>query len=60
MLKKPLPYNNVQKFKQRNPELFKTIKCSFKEIENDYFIEIPDTELAYIVEIFDTHYSLNQ
>lgn len=55
-----LPYNSIEEFKQTYEELFRLVKRECEEIQNNFFITIPDTELAYLVEIFDTHFSVNK
>jgi transcriptional regulator with AAA-type ATPase domain/transcriptional regulatory protein LevR len=51
-------YNDLKVIKKKNPKLFKTIKNNFQIVEETFAISIPDTEIAYIVEIFDLHFEL--
>lgn len=46
-----LPYNEVAAAKDAKRELFQTAKRSVKEMETFFRLEVPDTELAYLVEI---------
>ncbi|MDF7639757.1 sigma 54-interacting transcriptional regulator [Lactobacillus sp. ESL0791] len=59
IIKDPLPYKHIKELKAADAKLFSDIRQAFKLVENTYFISIPDAELAYVVEIFDTHFSLN-
>lgn len=54
-----LPYKNLAELIKEQNILFNLIKKQFKAVEEQYFIQIPDTELAYIVEIFNTHFSID-
>jgi len=54
-----LPYKNLKNQKKVYNNLFKIIKYHFKTIEEIFGINIPDTELAYIVEMFNTHFNTN-
>ncbi|MBO0458450.1 sigma 54-interacting transcriptional regulator [Enterococcus hulanensis] len=55
MMGDALPYNAIETLKQTHNELFTIIKKEFYTIEESFFITLPDTELAYVLEIFDTH-----
>ncbi|MDU5107304.1 sigma 54-interacting transcriptional regulator [Clostridium sp.] len=50
-----LEYKNFRKVKNDKIELFKIVKEGFQLIENTFGITIPDSELTYIVELFDIH-----
>lgn len=52
----PLPYNNSSKVIKENYEQFSIIKDEFLILSDQLCITVPDTELLYILEIFDTHY----
>lgn len=52
----PLPYNNFLHVKEVKASLFEMIKAKFNVVEEAFGIEIPDTELAYIVEMIDAHF----
>jgi transcriptional regulator with AAA-type ATPase domain/transcriptional regulatory protein LevR len=52
----PLPYNNFLHIKELKESLFKIIKAKFTVVEEVFGIDIPDTELAYIVEMMDAHF----
>ncbi|GFN36753.1 sigma 54-interacting transcriptional regulator [Tepidimicrobium xylanilyticum] len=48
-----LTYNNIQRLIQAKPQLYKVIKNNLQEIEEKFGIEIPDTEIGYIMDFFD-------
>lgn len=48
-------YNGVEERIKSNLNLFVQIREGIRNIEEFYSINIPDTELAYIMDIFDTH-----
>ena len=50
-----LEYKNFRKVKNNKMELFKIVKEGFQPIENSFGITIPDSELTYIVELFEIH-----
>lgn len=52
----PLPYNNFLHVKEVKASVFEMIKTKFNVVEEAFGIEIPDTELAYIVEMVDAHF----
>lgn len=54
----PLPYNNFSHIKEVKEPLFEIIKTKFNLIEEVFGIQIPNSELAYIVEMIDTHFAL--
>lgn len=54
----PLPYKNFLHIKETKESLFTMIKANFNLIEESFGISIPDTELAYIVEMIDTHFNI--
>lgn len=51
-----LPYKNIDKIIQSKVELYNKIKLSLIIIEENFGIEIPDTEIGYIIELVDTQY----
>ena len=55
----PLPYKNLKNQKKTCNKVFKVVKHHFETIEEIFGINIPDTELAYIVEMFNTHFGIN-
>lgn len=57
--KEPLPYNNFDLGKQKKIELFQIVKERFSLAEEVFGIAIPDTELAYIVEMILIHFNLD-
>lgn len=58
--KEPLPYKNIKSLTEKHKKLFDIIKRNFQILEETFAITIPDTEIAYIVEIFDTHYNMSR
>ncbi|WP_038667043.1 sigma-54-dependent transcriptional regulator [Pelosinus sp. UFO1] len=54
----PLPYNNFLQVQETKASLFRLIKSKFILIEEVFGINIPNTELAYIVEMIDTHINI--
>lgn len=56
--KEPLPYKNINYLVEKQNELFNIIRNNLQILEESFAITIPDTEIAYIVEIFDTHYNI--
>lgn len=54
----PLPYNNFAHIKEVKEPLFAIIKTKFNLIEEVFGIQIPNSELAYIVEMIDTHFAV--
>ncbi|MDU7242782.1 sigma 54-interacting transcriptional regulator [Clostridium sp.] len=50
-----LEYKNFRKIKNDKIDLFELVKTSFQPVENSFGITIPDSELAYIVELIDIH-----
>jgi transcriptional regulatory protein LevR len=51
-----LDYSNLNIIKKEKGYYFNVVKDNIKIIEESFDIIIPDTEIAYIVEIIDTHY----
>jgi transcriptional regulator with AAA-type ATPase domain/transcriptional regulatory protein LevR len=51
----PLPYKNFLHIQEGKESLFTIIKSKFSLIEEAFGIDIPNTELAYIVEMVDAH-----
>lgn len=54
----PLPYHNLSLVQQDERGLFHIIKERFVLAEEVFGITIPDTEIAYIVEMMSIHFSL--
>jgi transcriptional regulator with AAA-type ATPase domain/transcriptional regulatory protein LevR len=54
----PLPYNNFSHIQELKASLFTIIKSKFNLIEEAFGIDIPNTELAYIVEMIDAHINI--
>ena len=54
----PLPYKKIREIKDTKKNLYNIIKDSFTLVEEVFGIIIPDSELAYIVEMIDTHLNL--
>jgi transcriptional regulator with AAA-type ATPase domain/mannose/fructose-specific phosphotransferase system component IIA len=53
--KEPLPYKKIDEVKKTRNDIFTEIKNKFLIVEETFAITIPDTEIAYILEIIDTH-----
>lgn len=53
-----LPYKKFLVIKSTKGKLFEVIKNSFILVEETFGINIPDTELAYILEMVDINFSL--
>lgn len=53
-----LPYKKFSVIKSTKEELFKIIKNNFILVEEVFGIHIPNTELAYIVEMIDINFNL--
>lgn len=49
-----MPYKNVEKLLEEKPDLYKVIKSALSPIEDTFEIKIPDTEIGYVMDIFDT------
>ncbi|MCR1900007.1 sigma 54-interacting transcriptional regulator [Irregularibacter muris] len=49
-----LTYNNIEDTIRNNPVLYNAIKSSIGEVEQTFNIEIPDTEIGYIIDLFNT------
>ena len=56
--KEPFKYKNINYLVEKQNKLFNIIRNNLKILEESFAITIPDTEIAYIVEIFDTHYNI--
>ncbi|MDI3480672.1 MAG: hypothetical protein PWQ97_327 [Tepidanaerobacteraceae bacterium] len=52
----PLFYSNLEELKKARSNVFAVLRKHFELIEEVFGINIPDAELAYVVEMFDTHY----
>ena len=51
----PLPYKKADEYLQAHKELYQTIKAGLEPVQNLFNIRIPNTELAYLVEIFSDY-----
>lgn len=51
-----LPYNNLEELKKVRNNVFEVLRKHFELIEEVFGINIPDAELAYVVEMLDTHF----
>ena len=56
--KEPLSYGKFSIIKREKETLFSITKDNFTVVQEAFDIDIPDTELAYIVEMLDTHFQL--
>ncbi len=54
VLNKPMAYKNVKTLIQNKNNLYRAIRKSLVLIEETFNIKIPDTEVGYIIDIFDT------
>ena len=52
--RQPLDYHNAQERIKQNNQLFLAIKAALVAIEDAFMIQVSDTELAYLMDIFDT------
>jgi len=55
LIDSPLVYKNVRKLIQKERKDYEIIKQSMKIIEQYFGLIIPDTEIGYIIDLFDTH-----
>lgn len=53
--KDALPYSNLKKLINSKHYIFSILRKNFEIAEEIFGVNIPDTELAYIVEMFETH-----
>lgn len=53
--KDSLSYTGIEKIIDNNKTLYLTIKNSLKSAEETFGIEVPDTEIGYILDLIDTH-----
>lgn len=53
--KESLEYKNLQQIKNMRMEVFEIIRINFAIVERTYGVIIPDSEIAYITEIFCYH-----
>jgi len=53
-----LHHNNLDFVRKQQPVLFEAVKKHFESTEEFFGISIPDTELAYVVEMIGTYYGL--
>ncbi len=57
--KEPLPYKKFSHIRHQFGELFQSTKQNFELVEEVFGISIPDTEVAYIVEMLNLHFCLH-
>jgi transcriptional regulatory protein LevR len=50
-----LPYKNIDSLKNTKRELYSIIKKAMTVLEENFGVEIPDTEIGYIMDLVDTH-----
>ncbi|MBA1335932.1 MAG: NtrC family Transcriptional regulator, ATPase domain [Firmicutes bacterium] len=53
--KEPLSYKNIKSTITKNNDLYRDVRDSSAIIEECFGIEIPDTEIGYIIDMLDTH-----
>ena len=51
----PWQYNRIKKFIDNHHSLMFSIEKAFEPVNNIYGIKIPQTELAYVAEIFEEY-----
>ena len=49
-----LPYQNIENHIQNKLDMYKKVKLSLVNVEEVFGIVIPDTEVGYIIDLFDT------
>lgn len=49
-----LPYEKITELIESKDKMYKVIKDSLEIVEETFGIEIPDTEIGYIIDLFDT------
>ena len=49
-----LPYQNIEEHIQNKLDIYKRVKLSLANVEEVFGIVIPDTEIGYIIDLFDT------
>jgi transcriptional regulatory protein LevR len=54
VLKEPLPYVGAEELINSKKETYDIVKKSFKTLEDTIEISVPDTEMAYIIELIYT------
>ncbi len=52
--KEVLPYQNISSLIHSKKDIYQTIKKSFQNIEDIFSVQIPDTEIGYIIDMIDT------
>lgn len=50
-----LPYQDIEARISQNEKLYKVLRSALQDIEETYRVIIPDTEIAYIMDMFDTY-----
>lgn len=53
VLGETLIYNQIDRLISEKPELYRVIKDCFETIEEIFYIEIPDTEIGYVMDLLD-------
>jgi transcriptional regulatory protein LevR len=51
----PLPYKNIDLVEMQNRKRFSILKKHFTLAGEVFGVVIPDTEIAYVAKMFDTH-----
>lgn len=60
-LEEPLYYKEIDILIQKEVEFYNTIKKAMEIIEQSFSIYVPDTEIGYIIDLFNTHkYGMTQ
>ncbi|WP_418627502.1 sigma-54-dependent transcriptional regulator [Anaerosinus sp.] len=54
--KEPLPYKKFARIKEEHQTVFQFVEQNFEVVEEIFGILIPETEIAYIVEMLNTHF----
>ncbi|MCR1898279.1 sigma 54-interacting transcriptional regulator [Irregularibacter muris] len=54
-----LPYKYMAHFNENRKEMLSKVSSHFVLVEETFGVCIPKTELAHIIEIFDTHFSIH-
>lgn len=49
-----LTYNDIENLINKKPKLYSEIKNSFEDIEEIFCVNIPDTEIGYVMDLLDT------
>ena len=55
----PLPYNQLKVMCEQRKRIFNILKKNFLLAEEVFGVEVCETEIAYVAEIFDTHFDIH-